>query len=34
MGSIADVFFTAGLDDARLQVDAKRAGDKAGATMG
>jgi hypothetical protein len=34
MASIADIFFTAALDDARLQVDAKRAGDKAGATMG
>lgn len=34
MASIADVYFTADLDDSRLQVDAKRAGDKAGTTMG
>lgn len=31
---IADVFFQAQLDDGKLQVDAKKSGDKAGATMG
>lgn len=34
MASIADVFFTAALDDARLQTDAKKAGDQAGLTLG
>jgi hypothetical protein len=32
--NIADVFFKAQLDDSGLQVDAKRAGDKAGQTLG
>lgn len=34
MASIADVFFTAALDDARLQTDAKKAGNKAGLSLG
>lgn len=32
--NIADVFFRALLDDTQLQVDSKKAGDKAGVTMG
>lgn len=34
MASIADIFLKAVLDDSTLQVDAARAGDKAGATLG
>lgn len=34
MGKIADLFFEGHLDDGRLQIDAKRSGDKAGQTLG
>lgn len=34
MGSIGDIFFTAGLDDTRLIADAKKSGQKAGTALG
>lgn len=34
MASIADIFFKALLEDRQLQIDAEKAGDKAGATLG